>query len=251
MHYRVLQTMVSNRETEDVYTYLGIKNGFEKIISSAVYCKSKIPIFIHIDGLQIYNNSQIQVWPITVKICHSKYICEPFVAGIYSGDSKPQNITDYLYDFVQDVKNLTSNGIKLHGKKYSLKLCGIIADAPARAFIKCCKPPNSFFACERGATKGVSVGKKRAIKRVYPMMNSTKRSKTSFLQRDQPEHHKDNIESSLLQLPNFDIINSVVIDSMHFLLHLGVMKILLEKWIGKKNIARLKRRQICHLKDVI
>lgn len=74
----------------------------------------------------------------------------------------------------------------------------------------------------------------------YPEMNCTKRSKESFLKQKQTEHHKDNIGSALLQLPNFDVINSVAIDSMH-LLYLGVIKMLLEKWIVKKSIAGLKK----------
>lgn len=240
-HHRVLQVMISNRETvcEGAYIYLGIKNGLEKIISPHVYHESEISVFIHINGMQIYNNSQIQVWPITVKIFHSKYICKPFVAGIYCEDSKPQSSSNYLYDCVEEAKNLIKNGIELHGRRYSIKISGIIADAPARAFIKCCKPPNSFFACERCITKGISVGNKRAIKRVYPEINCTKRNKESFLKQEQPEHHKNNIESALLQLPNFDIINSVVIDSMH-LLYLGVMKLLLKKWIMKKVLQSLK-----------
>jgi len=74
-------------------------------------------------------------------------------------------------------------------------------------------------------------------------MNCKSRSKESFKNREQPQHHKDNVDSILLKLPDFNIINSVVIDSMH-LLYLGVMKTLLEKWILKKSIAGFKRRQV-------
>lgn len=116
----------------------------------------------------------MQVWSIVVKINHSDYICKPFVAGIYCGDSKPQKVNDYLYDFIEEAKNLISNGVELHEKKYLFKIDAIIADAPARAFIKCCKPPNSFYACERCVTKGISVGKKHGIKRVSPEINCKK-----------------------------------------------------------------------------
>lgn len=81
-------------------------------------------------------------------------------------------------------------------------------------------------------------------------MNCQNRSKNSFENRKQPGHHKDNVDSILLQLPHFNIINSVVIDSMH-LLFLGVMKSLLEKWLIQNIVARLKRRQIGHLKQVM
>ncbi|XP_018364988.1 PREDICTED: uncharacterized protein LOC108762468 [Trachymyrmex cornetzi] len=70
-------------------------------------------------------------------------------------------------------------------------------------------------------------------------MNCNKRSKESFESREQPQHHKDHVDSVLLKLPGFDIINSVVIDSMH-LLYLDVMKTLLEKWfLQKEDLSKL------------
>lgn len=51
-------------------------------------------------------------------------------------------------------------------------------------------------------------------------------------------------------LSNFDIINNVVLDSMH-LLYLGVMKYLMENWTLKKSIARLKRKTIRNFRSVM
>lgn len=60
-------------------------------------------------------------------------------------------------------------------------------------------------------------------------MNCQNRSKESFENWGQPQHYKDNIDSILLQLPQFNIINSIVIDSIH-LLYLGVYN---ENFVGK------------------
>lgn len=155
----------SNRETEGAYVYLGIEKGLQKIISPKVYRENDIYVLIHIDGMQIFNNSQIQAWPILVKIFHGDYVCKPFVAAIYCGDSKPKSSNIFLSDFVIEAKNLISNGVQICGKKYSIKIYAIIADAPARAFLKYCKQPNSFYACERCITKGILVGKKGAKKK--------------------------------------------------------------------------------------
>jgi len=43
---------------------------------------------------------------ISVKIVHSNYVCKPFIAGIYCGDSKAQSSNNYLYDFVKEAKSL-------------------------------------------------------------------------------------------------------------------------------------------------
>lgn len=122
--------------------------------------------------MQIFNNSQTQAWPILVKVYHSEYVSKPFVAAIYCGDSKLENCNEFLSDFVMEAQNLISNGLEIRGKRYSFKIRALIADAFARAFFKYCKQPNSFYACERYVTKGISVGKKKgAKKRVYPEMN--------------------------------------------------------------------------------
>lgn len=82
-----------------------------------MYNKKDISVFIHIDGMQIYNNSQNQVWPITLKIFHRNCVSKPFVAAIYCGDSKLQSSNTYLYDFVKEVKSLINNRVELNGKK--------------------------------------------------------------------------------------------------------------------------------------
>lgn len=50
-HHRIVQVTSSNRATEGTYTYLGIKNGLEKIILPNVYCENYISVFTHIDGM--------------------------------------------------------------------------------------------------------------------------------------------------------------------------------------------------------
>lgn len=114
--------------------------------------------------MQIFNNSQTQAWPILVKVYHSEYVSKPFVAVIYCRDSKLENCNEFFSDFVMEAKNLISNGLEIRGKRYSFKIRVLIADAFARAFLKYCKQPNSFYACERCVTKGISVGKKREKK---------------------------------------------------------------------------------------
>lgn len=57
---------------------------------------------------------------------------------------------------------------------------------------------------------------------------------TSFIKQSQAEHHLEEI-SALLDIPHFDPINTVFLDSMH-LLYLGVMKWILNKLLGTKGV---------------
>lgn len=77
-------------------------------------------------------------------------------------------------------------------------------------------------------------------KRVYPETNCEKRSKDSFVNKTQPEHHQENVTTSLIKISGFDPVKDVLLDSMH-LLFLGAMKYLLLKWIEKGSSIRLSR----------
>lgn len=58
----------------------------------------------------------------------------------------------------------------------------------------------------------------------------------SFKKQRQVEHHLG--RSPLLDIPNFDPVKSVFLDSMH-LLYLGIMKWILQQLIGaKKRVNR-------------
>lgn len=244
-HRTVLQVMKSLYQSDGSYIHLGIEHGLKNIIPME-YDKSEIKVFVHVDGVQIYKNSQMQVWPIILKVFDNDYVTIPFVVSIYCGDSRPLNVIEFLYDFVTEAINLTRNNLIINEKVYNFKIMGIIADAQARSFLKCVKPPGSFYACERCKTRGVSVGEKNKKKRIYPEMDCQLRTKNSFKKKEQPEHHKENITTPLLSLPDFNPVKSVVLDSMH-LLHLGVMKSLMGKWLNRSNVARLKKSKVTFL----
>ncbi|CAD6216491.1 GSCOCG00011336001-RA-CDS [Cotesia congregata] len=236
-HHQVVETITSLKETDCDYKYLGVANGLKKMISSRVFLENTIEVLIHIDGMQIYKNSNIQVWPITVKIFNRNYTSHPFVAAIYCGDSKPANVKEYLSDFVVECKNLINNGIVIDEKNYSFKIIAIVADSQARSYIKCCKAAGTFYACERCTIEGKSVGEKKRKKRVYPEMDCELRTRESFKKQTQKSHHKDGLKSLLRKLPNFDPVNSVILDSMH-LLHLGVIKTLMDACGYSEQVLR-------------
>lgn len=215
MHCRPLQKMSGINNIVGEYTYLSIKKGLKNIISPDLYTEEKISLLIHVDRMQVYHNSLKQIWPIAVKIYHPNYIAKPFVAAMYCGDSKPLSVENYFSDFVVEVNDLIENGIELYGKKYSIEIMAIVADSPARAFLKCCKAPGTFYACERCTTKGISVGIGRSKKRVYPQTDAELRTRQSFEEKLQREHHYENCNSPILLMKNVDPIKKVVLEVMH------------------------------------
>lgn len=137
-HHQIVESIPSLKETDSGYKYLGVAEGLRKMISPKIFLEDSIEVLIHIDGLQVYKNSQIQMWPITIKVYSLNYTTRPFVAAIYCGDSKPASVKQYLSDFVKECKQLTNEGITIDKKKYAFKIIAIVADSQARSFIKCC-----------------------------------------------------------------------------------------------------------------
>jgi len=55
--------------------------------------------------------------------------------------------------------------------------------------------------------------------------------------KSQNEHHLGAGTSPLLDIPDFDSVKSIFLDSMH-LLYLGVMKWIMYQLLGTKNVIR-------------
>lgn len=60
----------------------------------------------------------------------------PITIAIWCGDSKPNNLNDYLHQFVDELNNLLANGILINNHKIALRIRCFICDTPARAFLK-------------------------------------------------------------------------------------------------------------------
>lgn len=238
-----IKLMMSSKNTNGSYVYFGLESGLKRIITNE-FTEDTIKLLFNIDGLPLYNSSSQQFWANLGLILHSNYESQPFIVAVYSGDSKPQNADDFLEDFIKELKTLIENGIIINERVFNVEIVGFSCETPARSFIKKCKGHGGFYACERCETRG----KTRNKRRIYPSINSRRRTKKSFKNQRQVEHHLG--RSPLLDIPNFDPVKSVFLDSMH-LLYLGIMKWILQQLIGaNKRVNRkckLSRRNIRHL----
>lgn len=151
---------------------------------------------------------------------------------------------------MEEVNDLSKNGLTIGNSFYKFKLKAIVADTPARAFIKCCKGHTGYYACERCQTRGVSIETKKSRKRIYPEVNSKHRTMNSFKEKETPDHHLPGLTSPLLKIAEFDIVGGVVLDYMH-LLCIGVMKTLYDKWLNSRYICRLSNDKRDKLQKIL
>lgn len=210
------------------FKYFGIRKAFE-IANNRGWenASANKSMSIGIDGLPISKSSKSQFWPILALFKHCRSP-SPYVIALYFGTSKPASLELFLQDFIVEMLDIKTNGIIINDNTFTLNMKCLIADAPARSFLKMCNGFNAYYGCERCCQKGKWVGKV-----VFPEINAEKRTNESFF---------DNAHTSG-RSPFADIglgmISQVPLDYMH-LVCLGIMRKLIFSWLRSPLQKRIK-----------
>lgn len=211
------------------YYHIGICNAISRTLKfyAPVEIKNSIiELDVNIDGLPIYSTSSKQFWPI---LGHIKNIpnSNPFIIGIYLGTSKPKNADCFLNDFIEEMLSIDEDGLAVDDFVLKVKLCAIICDMPAKAFVKYIKGHNAYYSC----TMCIQSGEFMNGRMCFPECDSTLRTDMSFRNRTHEEHHlNDGREISPFErLPDLDMVMSFPLDYMHLLL-IGVTKKIITAW---------------------
>lgn len=183
-----------------------------------------ISININIDGLPIHNSTNQSFWPILFNIQEYPSV-PPMAIGIFSGESKPESAQQYLQPFVDEMKDVLRDGLKINGHKLTVSIRCFICDSPARAFVKGTMSYNGRHGCQKCTT----VGKHSYISKttIFPSINEVPRTNENFRNGKYPLHHPH--ETPIVELPIDMIKDFIVADPLH-LLELGVMKRLIIGW---------------------
>ncbi|XP_056449900.1 uncharacterized protein LOC130385424 [Gadus chalcogrammus] len=248
---RTLMSTSKNCEVKEMgdgsYYYFGVANAIISQLSrESPPVVDTLTLRVNIDGISLSKSSKNELWPILAKIKEIP-TSDVFVVGLYAGPSKPPSVGEYLKDFIQDLKLITSEGFDYNGKHFNVALPdAFICDAPARAFLKGIKGHTGYSACERCVEHGVYLNGKV----VFPDLNEPLRTDITFRSRcDEGHHHRD---SPLLEL-GIGMVSSFVLDYMH-LVCLGNVRRLISLWIHGPLKCRLSSSTITtissHLKSI-
>ncbi|XP_039308699.1 uncharacterized protein LOC120358447 [Solenopsis invicta] len=228
------------RMEHGLYCHFGIEKGLQHIIelNDGLRClPEEVHLSVNIDGLPLAKSSKSQLWPILGSF--RNFINKrPFLIGAFHGYGKPPGIELYLRMFIEEAENLIQNGFTYAGKNIPFIIDCFICDAPARAYVCSIKSHSGFYGCPKCETKGIYQGKV-----VFPEMNASLRTKESFINQTQIEHHTG--VSSLLKL-NIDMISQFPHDYMHLVL-LGQVKKMLKLMTGKLNPMKLGIQQVLEI----
>lgn len=199
------------------YYYIGVIKQIQKLFSSLPPSTPSIELQINVDGLPLFKSSSKQIWPILVSANQQP----PFVAAVFCGTKKPDNVNEYLSDFLSEV-NAAGGVIDIEGIQYQLVLSSVVADAPARAFLKQIVNHNGYHACERCQV----VGERCKNRMVYTGTNNEIRTNEAFNELEYADEHQ------LASSPFIGVIGCVsdfVLDYMH-LVCLGIVKRMIKFW---------------------
>ena len=109
------------------------------------------------DGIPFANGAKRHMWPILAAFDDSP---PPITVTTYDSDGKPGELDQFIYPFLNELKTLQENGLRVGNKNNGFRFIPVetvcwICDAPARAWLKNIKGHSGYYGCERCDMKGV------------------------------------------------------------------------------------------------
>ncbi|GAB0091030.1 hypothetical protein DMENIID0001_154120 [Sergentomyia squamirostris] len=195
-----------------------------------------IDLYVGMDGCPMTSN-RTSAWPILGSFPDKKEI-SPFLIGVYSGKGDPNDVNEYLKDFVEETKHLYENGVLVTKAKIRkpFRILAVIADSKARSWLKKVIGHTGAHGC--GFCDNLAKSVLNITRRmVFPSTIGNLRTNLSFRQRVNPFHHKTG-EPSLLETLDIDMVQDFPLCPMH-LVHLGIVRALDVQPITLKDVYNL------------
>ncbi|KAJ8671002.1 hypothetical protein QAD02_002261 [Eretmocerus hayati] len=89
---------------------------------------------VHVDGVKISKSSGSELYTILGDISNCEVFTDPFVIGAHHGAGKPENVHEFMRDFLTELTDLRDNGFVYNYITYRVILEKISADTPAKFF---------------------------------------------------------------------------------------------------------------------
>lgn len=228
------------------YIHFGLSDGLSHALNNLVSITEKnlsvLELWFNIDGLPVDKKGK-SFWPILCAFVLESKLTNPFIVGAYFGAKKPSSVEEYLHPFVEELNYLIAHGMAVGDISLSIKVKGIIADAPARVFIKQIKGHSGYFACEKCTEEGDYLSGSIS----FPDGTASLRTDESFVLHLNEEHHVG--VSPLLEIYGLGLVSCVPLDYMHSCC-IGIMKKILHFMVRGSTVpnsygsTRLSRDQI-------
>lgn len=135
------------------FVYMGLQSAIEQHLTHLNFFNSIVNLTFNVDGLPLFKSSNTQLWPILGLIQNSNDKT-PFPIGIFYGTSKPNPLSSFLEEFIEELSLLLKNGFYFNDILQRVTVYSFVYDAPARSYLKCIKSHSGYSACEKCIVSG-------------------------------------------------------------------------------------------------
>ena len=215
---------------------------YDKIVSNSV-----LKIQLNVDGLLLFRSSSTSFWS-ALCFLQEFNIKKPVLVGLFCGETKPSNLSEYFRDLVKDLTNC-ANWVLFREKMFIFKVSNIICDAPARAFVKAVKGYNAYHGCDKCTQTGEYI----ANRMTFPELHAVLRSDDSFICMQDDDHHQRD-KGTYIRSPFLDAEIGMVSQFPHYYMHLvclGVVKKLINLWLSGPLLCRLSAPVVLELSQTL
>lgn len=167
-----------------LYYHFGIAYGLKSDNNLISILSENIKLVISVDGLPLTKSSSSMFWPI---LGYVRYPGKPrmFLIGLYWGREKPCSSNLFLKNLVNELKDLSENGMETDFGKTFVFVDTFCCDSPAKSFILCTKGHAGYSSCSRCTVDSERVNNTTC----FLGSNFPKRTHISFLNRSDDEYH--------------------------------------------------------------
>uniref|UniRef100_A0A1Y1LQ64 DUF4218 domain-containing protein n=1 Tax=Photinus pyralis TaxID=7054 RepID=A0A1Y1LQ64_PHOPY len=212
------------------YIHFGLENALKGIVKDIGNLQC-IELLINVDGLPLSRSSTACLWPI---LCSDNVTKKVSIVGLFHGYEKPKDSNQFLKQFVKEAVMYVTNGFFNEGRKYDVKIAGLICDAPAKSFVLNTKGHTGYNSCTKCKVEGNYINNRVCFP--APSNVPLRNDNDYFCDTDDDFYVS---KSELLKIPGFLPVSGVPLDYMH-LICLGVVKKLLLLWIESKASSGVK-----------
>uniref|UniRef100_A0A8W7PB59 Uncharacterized protein n=1 Tax=Anopheles coluzzii TaxID=1518534 RepID=A0A8W7PB59_ANOCL len=223
-------TMVSPFVRSKIVSISGGRMWYQSIAKSlqAHYClvqpnEDGLILDFCVNGQRLRDGTHF--WTMHMKV-HNVPGTPVMTVSLYSGATAPGSAKEYLHQFVDELNKLQRQGLTIGGQTYWVYLRAIIANTPARAFIKGVGD-NEIDCCHKCTIVPETDGKL-----VYYTQETACEPRTNKLFRD--NHYPGHVSkwTPLRDLKNCDLVLDIVVTERRQLTELGVLAQLLQLWVN-------------------
>lgn len=233
-------------------------NCMSDIDDGQLFLKSRVPtekdelltLTMNFDGATIFNSTQGSLWPVQFYLNFLppaiRFMPENIVVTtVYYGAKKP-DISKLIFIIIKELE-ANDHKISVHTSddeivSFGLSVHLISCDLPARAAAQNFVGHNGKYGCPYCLHEGIPIvnlsGKSKTIRYIQQSemkLRSHEVTVNTSIKCSTKPIYGIKGPSAMLMFPNIDIIHSFSIDFMHGVT-LGVMKDMMEIWLGKKKI---------------